>query len=172
MGFNNFKAALSLHKILQEKKYTQNPTLTHDIVSMPVSDSNTDTGTGPGNIAIPEITTDSVPNSNSASASDAVLSSPASQRTTQFANILHDFNDSKDGSENELEEDAQSLNNSFEIEGKADDEEDDGEDDSSVCEGTISHKPGQRYTEFDFEFLEEEWLQPDEGSSDDISSSN
>ena len=170
MVFNNFKAALSLHKILQEKKYTQNPTLTHDIVSMPVSDS--DTNTGPGAIAIPEITTSSDSDSDSASASDAVLSSPASQRTTQFANILCDFNDSKDGSENELEEDAQSSNNSFEIEGEADDEEDDGEDDSSVCEGTMSHKPGQRYTEFDFEFLEEEWLQPDEGSSDDISSSN
>lgn len=80
---------------------------------------------------------------------------------TDLSNILRDFINITDEDESE-----RSIKKS-EIECEADDE-DEG-DDSCVQGGEMymSHKLGKRYTEHDFDFLEEEWLEPlDDETSD------
>jgi hypothetical protein len=58
--------------------------------------------------------------------------------------------------------------NSSELGGDADDEIDE-EEDCSEDEEDIPRKPGKRYTRLDFEFLQEDWLDTVDGSSEDIS---
>ena len=68
----------------------------------------------------------------------------------------------------------------FESDSGVDDEEDieDPESmenpkiDSSVHAGGMSCRPGDKYTEFDFDFLDEDWLEITDDSSDDVSSSS
>ena len=61
------------------------------------------------------------------------------------------------------------------------DEEEDIEDpesmenqeiDSNVHAGGMSRRPGDKYTEFDFDFLDEDWLEITDDNSDDVSSSS
>ena len=59
----------------------------------------------------------------------------------------------------------------FGIRGEADDENDE-EDDCSDHEEEIPCNPGKRYMELDFEFLQNDWLEPLDGSSEDISTSS
>lgn len=72
---------------------------------------------------------------------------------TELSNILRNFINI---------EDDQSSNKSSELECEADDE-DEGDDSSYSAHGGEMHmtrKPGERYTEHDFQFLEEAWLVP------------
>lgn len=132
--------------------------------------------TGP-NIIL-ERRSNSVPNSSSctslsdffSSSSDGVpLPLNTTSSSTPLANILRDFNDhnhwhaSNEGC-------GSSNNDSLEIGVEADDEQDDEDDNSSVCDGAIPRKPGQRYTELDFDFLDEDWLHTVNSSSEEISS--
>ena len=84
---------------------------------------------------------------------------------TALANILYDFDDS-----NENEEGNSSYNKS---DSEADNEEEEDDDDSSM-EDEMTHnlKPGERYTEFNFQFLKMEWLQPANGSTGMVSTSD
>ena len=68
----------------------------------------------------------------------------------------------------------------FESDSGVDDDEDiedpesmeNQEIDSSVRAGGMSRRPGDKYTEFDFDFLDEDWLEITDDSSDDVSSSS
>ena len=68
----------------------------------------------------------------------------------------------------------------FESDSGVDDDEDiedpesmeNQEIDSSVHAGGMSRRPGDKYTEFDFDFLDEDWLEITDDSSDDVSSSS
>lgn len=79
--------------------------------------------------------------------------------STELANILQDFYEE---SENE---------DTCSEEGEADDEEEE-DNYTSLLEGVENGKVGERYTELDFGFIEEEWLQlvDDSNSEDDESS--
>ena len=68
----------------------------------------------------------------------------------------------------------------FESDSGVDDEEDievpesieNQEIDSSMHAGGMSCRPGNKYTEFDFDFLDEDWLEITDDSSNDVSSSS
>ncbi len=86
------------------------------------------------------------------------LEAETSLLSTSIANILLDFYDGEDDGDND-----QIPNKSQEIGTEADDE-------NSATERDMKRKPGHRYTAADFDFLEEEWLERSEGSSEDLSS--
>lgn len=110
---------------------------------MEVSDVSTGIGTGTGTAS--SLYSDSPPDPASPgeslahlpSSSEASLDIPSANTRT---NILWNFYESKD---------------------EADDEDDQLEeegDESDVQEDVRTRMPGERYTEFDFNFLEEDWL--------------
>jgi len=152
----------TLNKTGSETEPDSSPT--PDNIPGPDPETDPDSILTPDNIPGPEphyisnFNINSVYNSDPPSASSSIESPSA----MTLANILRDFDDTED------EEVCKSSHNNSEIECEADNEEDD--DDSSVPDGHMSRQPGQRYTEFDFDFLQEEWLQSISDTSDAISS--
>lgn len=136
LGYMNVTETLTTHKIYNNnnKNLKRSPT----------------PGPGPS----PDPTT--IPPNSGSSNSDSTA--------FDFVNFLQIFNDTNNESGND--EDVKSCNDSSGI-GGADDEEDDDEEDDE-CDGRssarVSRKPGERYAGIHFEFLKEEWLEPDNES--------
>jgi hypothetical protein len=147
LGFHNFQAALNAHY------------------------SDSDTGSGPGagfNVVsshkrpgrhIPPSPTPSIPDSVSDEGNLSLLPPKASAP----AKTRKDFYDGENGEGDEI------PNISSELGGDADDEIDEEEDCIEHDEEDVPRKPSKRYTRLDFEFLQEDWLDPVDGSSEDIS---
>jgi hypothetical protein len=146
LGFHNFQAALNAHY------------------------SDSDAGSGPGAVYmvasthkrpgrhIPPSPTPSISNSVS---DEGSLSLPPPTASAP-AETGKDFYDGENGEGDEI------PIISSELGGDADDEIDE-EEDCSEYEEDIPRKRGKRYTGWDFEFLQEDWLDPVDGSSGDIS---
>lgn len=142
----------------------------------------------PGPVPVPLLgpDSDSIRDCSSTSSSGACpFDSPS---PLPLANILRDFNDIDDSEEDEIDNNSHDILVNFdsdkesnisygddhpESESQADDEENEDDDNHSSGGdhgGPVSHKPGERYTEMDFHFLDEEWLQhTNETSEEDFS---
>jgi hypothetical protein len=146
LGFQNFKAALNAQNV-----------------------HYSDSGPGPGPEAgfkvassqkrpIPPSPTPSIPDSDSDTGNLSLHSPTASA----LPKIPQDFYESENGEGDEI------PNICSELGGEADDEIDE-EADCSEHEEDIPRKAGKRYTGLDFEFLQEDWLDCLDGSSEDRS---
>ena len=164
LGFDNFKAALSAHKIQQQQKNTtdfeNNHSYHHTAKQSPSSPSQTrdEPGPGPGPNQLAKILKDFDDNSNSGKDSDEDTHSEDEKKTFPAiggANILVNFDSDGDESIQESENEGYG-------------EEGDTTGDDSM--GKVRRR-GERYTELDFDFLDEEWLQPlnESESSEDYS---
>ena len=148
LGIHNFKAALNAHHV----RYSDSDPGTGAVFKVVSSPKKT-------GHPIPPSPTPSIPDSVS-DAGNISLQHPTASAAQ--ANIPVDFYDGENGEGDEI------PNICSELGGEADDEIDE-EEDCSDHEEEIPRSPGKRYTELDFEFLQDDWLDPLDGSSEEIS---
>lgn len=168
LGFGNYKEALAVHKENCQVSLQGQVDKSSESEAL----RNHESHVGPVPAAAAAAGADFTPISQSQT---SVSDDNSSITAVRNPNILFDF-DSDSAS------DSREQNNillCFDSDSGVDEEDieypenmENQELDARVHAGGVSRKPGDKYTEFDFDFLEEDWLEITDDGSDEVSSSS